>query len=108
MVDRPAVVDTSDVQFLDVRRSDFDRCASTLFKAESDLGFDVVWEPCAQQMSCGLLLILLKIAQAFSDMGGRVSFVQLLNQLITRRQDFASARTVYLIVDSRLPNLVDY
>ena len=39
----------------------------------------------------------------FSDEGGRVSFVQILNQLITRRQDFAGARTVYLIVDSRLP-----
>ena len=26
---------------LDVRRSEFDRCESTLFKAESDLGFDV-------------------------------------------------------------------
>ena len=52
-----------DVQSLDVRRSEFDRCESTLFKAESDLGFDVAWQPCAQQMSCGPLLILLKRAR---------------------------------------------
>ena len=29
-----------DVQSLDARSSEFDRCESTLFKAESDLGFD--------------------------------------------------------------------
>ena len=44
----------------------------------------------------------------FSDPGGRVDFTQILSQLVSRRQEFAGARTVYLIVDSRLPNQVDY
>ena len=43
-----------------------------------------------------------------SDTGGRVLFTQILSQLIDRSQDFLGARTVYLIVDSRLPHSVDY
>ena len=43
----------------------------------------------------------------FSDPGGWVVFTQILSQLVDRHQEFAGARTVYL-VDSRLPNLVDY
>ena len=35
-------------------------------------------------------------------------FTQILSQLIDRSQDFLGARTVYLIVDSRLPHSVDY
>ena len=36
----------------------FDYCESTLLKAESDLGFDASWRPCALQMSCGPLHLL--------------------------------------------------
>ena len=39
----------------------------------------------------------------FSDPGGWVDFIQILSQLVSRRQEFADARTVYLIVESRLP-----
>ena len=99
-----------DVQSLDVRRSEFDRCESTLFKAESDLGFDVGM---AAMRPADVLRSTAHIAEEstgypFSDPGGRVSFTQILSQLMDRHQEFAGAHTVYLIVDSRLPHSVDY
>ena len=99
-----------DVQSLDARRSEFDRCESTLFKAESDLGFDVGM---AAMRPADVLRSTAHIAEEstgypFSDPGGRVSFTQILSQLMDRHQEFAGAHTVYLIVDSRLPHLVDY
>ena len=99
-----------DVQSLDAR-SEFDRCESTLLKAESDLGFDVGM---AAMRPADVLRSTAHIAEEstgypFSDPGGWVVFTQILSQLVDRRQEFAGARTVYLIVvDSRLPNLVDY
>ena len=93
-------------QSLDARRAEFDRCESTLLKAESDLGFDVSM---AAMRPADVLRTTAHIAEEsigypFSDPGGRVEFTQILSQLVTRRQEFAGASTVYLIVD----NLVDY
>ena len=97
-------------QSLDARRVEFDRCESTLLKAESDLGFDASM---AAMRPADVLRTTAHIAEEssgypFSDPGGRVDFTQILSQLVSRRQEFADARTVYLIVDSRLPNQVDY
>ena len=97
-------------QSLDARRVEFDRCESTLLKAESDLGFDASM---AAMRPADVLRTTAHIAEEssgypFSDPGGRVDFTQILSQLVSRRQEFAGARTVYLIVDSRLPNQVDY
>ena len=69
-----------DVQSLAVRRSEFDRCESTLFKAESDLGFDVGM---AAMRPADVLRSTAHIAEEstgypFSDPGGRVSFTQIL------------------------------
>ena len=102
-----------DVQSLDARRSEFDRCESTLFKAESDLGFDAgmaAMRPADVLRSTESTAHIAEESTGypFSDPGGRVSFTQILSQLRDRHQEFAGAHTVYLIVDSRLPHLVDY
>ena len=99
-----------DVQSLDARRSEFDRCESTPLKAESALGFDVGM---VAMRPADVLRSTAHIAEEstgylFSDPGGQVVFAQILSQLIDRHQEFAGAHTVYLIVDSRLPHLVDY
>ena len=99
-----------DIQSLDARRSEFDRCESTLLKAKSDLGFDV---DMVAMRPADVLRSTAHIAEEstgylFSDPGGRVVFTQILSQLLDRHQEFAGAHTVYLIVDSRLPHLVDY
>ena len=99
-----------DNQSLDDRRVEFARFESTLSKVESDLGFD---EGMAAMRPEDVLRSTAHIAEdstgyPSSDTGGRVLFTQILSQLIDRSQDFLGARTVYLIVDSRLPHSVDY
>ena len=99
-----------DNQSLDDRRVEFARFESTLFKVESVLGFD---KGMAAMRPADVLRSTAHISEdstgyPSSDTGGRVFFTQILSQLIARSQDFLGARTVYLIVDSRLPHLVDY
>ena len=77
------------MQSLDARRSEFDRCESTLLKAESDLGFDVSM---AAMRPADVLRTTAHIAEEstgypFFDPGGWVEFTQILSQLVTRRQE---------------------
>ena len=71
-------------QSLDARRVEFDRCESTLLKAESDLGFDASM---AAMRPADVLRTTAHIAEEssgypFSDPGGRVDFTQILSQLV--------------------------